>query len=35
MKAISYRNLHFPPLIIQRTMRLYSWFNISFRDGDN
>jgi putative transposase len=32
MKAISYRNRHFPPSIIQRTVWLYTRFNLSLRD---
>ncbi len=32
MNAISYRNLHFPPSIIQRAIWLYTRFNLSFRD---
>ncbi len=32
MKAISYRNRHFPPSIIQRAVWLYTRFNLSLRD---
>ena len=32
MNAISYRNLHFPPSIIQRAVWLYVRFNLSLRD---
>ncbi len=32
MNAISYRNLHFPPSIIQRAVWLYARFNLSLRD---
>ena len=32
MNAISYRNLDFPPSIIQRAIWLYARFNLSFRD---
>ena len=32
MKAISYRNLHFPSSIIQRAVWVYARFNLSLRD---
>lgn len=32
MKAISYRNLHFPSSIVQRVVWLYARFNLSLRD---
>ena len=32
MNAISYRNLHFPPSIIQRAVWLYVRFNLSLQD---
>ena len=32
MNEISYRNLHFPPSIIQRAVWLYVRFNLSLRD---
>ena len=32
MNEICYRNLHFPPSIIQRAVWLYSRFNLSLRD---
>ena len=32
MNAFNYRNLHFPPSIIQRAIWLYTRFNLSFRD---
>ena len=32
MNAISYRNLHFPPSIVQRAVWLYVRFNLSLRD---
>ena len=32
MNVISYRNLHFPPSIIQRAVWLYARFNLSLRD---
>ena len=32
MNTINYRNLHFPPSIIQRAIWLYSRFNLSLRD---
>jgi len=35
MNAISYRNLHFPPAIIQHTVWLYARFNLSLRDVED
>ena len=35
MNAISYRNLHFPPSIIQHTVWLYARFNLSLRDVED
>jgi len=32
MTQISYRNLHFPPFIVQHAVRLYVRFNLSLRD---
>ena len=32
MKAISYRNLHFPASIVQHAIWLYARFNLSLRD---
>jgi len=32
MIQISYRNLHFPPSIVQQTVWLYARFNLSLRD---
>ena len=32
MNEISYRNLHFPPSIVQRAVWLYARFNLSLRD---
>ncbi len=35
MNAISYRNLHLPPAIIQHTVWLYARFNLSLRDVED
>jgi putative transposase len=32
MTQISYRNLHFPPSIVQQAVRMYVRFNLSLRD---